>query len=88
MFRKILAGAGCLTFSVGLLGLAPAFGANSASAANYIVVFKDGTSSATQDADFKRVGAKAKVKFKSILSGATAQLTPSQAKLLLSLIHI
>jgi len=84
MFRKLLAGATGVIFSISSLGLAPANGAETPGAANYIIVFKDGTSIATQDADFKRIGAKAKVKFKSVLSGATAQLTPSQAKLLAS----
>lgn len=82
MFGKIFASFSGLTLAIGALGLAPAFGANPAGTADYIIVFKAGTSSTTQDADLKRVGAQAKIKFKTIIPGVTAQLSPGQAKLL------
>ena len=82
MNKKIIASFSGLTLAIAALGFTPAFGANPANSADYIIVFKDGTSSATQDADLKRVGAKAQAKFASIFPGATAKLNPGQAKLL------
>jgi subtilisin family serine protease len=84
MLRKIIVSFTGATLAIGALGIAPAFGADPAGTAEYIVVFKDGTSVATQDGDIKRVGAKSKKKFRSLISGSTAQLNASQAKLLAS----
>lgn len=84
MRRKIFASLAGLALATGALGVAPAMATGSNTTDNYIVVFKDGTSSAAQDAGLKRVGSKANLKFSSVINAATAQLTPGQVKKLSS----